>query len=119
MIQERRFNDLCDLNTWKFDYEYPIISIRYSDRQYIVLYDNCYNKRDGCDFWGHYCCYPEREESNPYHSITVAVNVDADGGWNQVTKDGYYDYHSHKWMVGSAEEGYKSVADINNWSYYK
>ena len=101
-----------DLNTWKFDYEYPIISIVYSDRQYIVLYDDGYDRRDGQDFWGHYSCYPERDKSNANHSVEVM-----EGNDKLISKNGYYDYQTRKWMVGSAEKGYKSVYDIEYWNY--
>ena len=115
MIQEKRFSDLRDLNTWKFDYEYPIISIVYSDRQYIVLYDDGYDRRDGQDFWGHYSCYPERDKSNANHSVEVMVVME--GNDKLISKNGYYDYQTRKWMVGSAEKGYKSVYDIEYWNY--
>ena len=115
MIQERRFSDLRDVNAWKFDYEYPIISIVYSDKQYIVLYDNGYDKRDGRDFWGHYSCYPERDESNLNHSVEVMVAMKENG--KLISKYGYYDYKTRKWMVDSAEKGYKSVNIIEYWDY--
>lgn len=115
MIQERLFSDLRDLNTWKFDYEYPIISIMYSDRQYIVLYEDGYDKRDGQNFWGHYICYPERDKSNVHHSVGVVVAIYEND--KLISKDGYYDYQTHKWMVGSAEKGYKRVNDIEYWNY--
>lgn len=115
MIQERRFSDLRNVNTWKFDYEYPIISIVYNDRQYIVLYDDCYDKRDGQDYWGYYSCYPERDKSNVNHSVEVMVVMERNN--ELITKNGYYDYQTRKWMVGSAEKGYKSVYDIKYWNY--
>ena len=115
MIQEKRFNDLRNLNTWQFDYEYPIISIMYSDRQYIVLYDDGYDKRDGQDFWGGYSCYPERDKSNVNHSVEVMVVMEEND--KLISEYGYYDYQTHKWMVGSAEKGYKSVYDIEYWNY--
>lgn len=115
MIQERRFSDLRSLNTWQFDYEYPIISIVYTDRQYIVLYNDCYDKRDGQDFWGDYSCYPERDKSNLNHSVEVVVTIYEND--KLISKDGYYDYQKRKWMVGSAEKGYKSVYDIKYWNY--
>jgi hypothetical protein len=87
----------------------------YSDRQYIVLYNDCYDKRDGQDFWGHYSCYPERDKSNVNHSVEVVVAIYENS--KLITKDGYYDYQTHKWMVGSAEKGYKSVYDIEYWNY--
>lgn len=66
-------------------------------------------------FGGHYSVYPERDKFNVNHSVEVMVAMNENG--KLITKNGYYDYQTHKWMVGSAEKGYKSVYDIKYWNY--
>ena len=112
---------MVDLNTWKFDYQYPIISIALDRTKecYIVFYDDCYDKRDGTSQYGYYCCYPERSKENIEHSVEVTVFIDSDR--DNVLKEwghcGYYDYRYHEWYVGSAEKGYIRVQNITRWSY--